>query len=80
MQWAQAIHDIAKYFLTGTYEKAFSLEGLLTVQILPLLVGCNTSHLVIYKLSNGAAGKQQRLGVLFPMQQAIFLLCPCRYD
>ena len=28
MNWLTAIHDIAKYFLTGTYEKAFSLEGL----------------------------------------------------
>ena len=54
MQWAQAIHDTAKYFLTGTYEKAFSLEGLTNADSSLISWDTTLPITVETKLSNGA--------------------------
>jgi len=51
--WQTAIHDIAKYFLTGTYEKAFSLEGLTNADTSLISWDTTLPITVETKLSNG---------------------------
>jgi len=52
--WLKAIHDTAKYFLEGTYEKAFSLEGLTNADTSLITWDTSLPITVETRLSNGA--------------------------